>query len=142
MKRLLILLALCCCVALVIWPKTSIVNSGRAAVEWLPNGVIASSSNFAQATGPMPLQFPQDLGAHNDYQTEWWYYTGNLATESGRRFGYQLTFFRRALSPELAPTGNPSHWRSNQIYFAHFTISDIEGDRFYPTSAIVVRLPD
>ncbi|NET74528.1 MAG: carotenoid 1,2-hydratase, partial [Sphaerospermopsis sp. SIO1G2] len=35
-------------------------------------------AGFAQALEPNAIQFPRDLGAHNDYQTEWWYYTGNL----------------------------------------------------------------
>jgi hypothetical protein len=36
-------------------------------------------SGFARATGPQPLSFPADYGPHPDFQTEWWYYTGNLA---------------------------------------------------------------
>ena len=88
--------------------------------------------NFQQAIAPKPLNFPEDLGSHDGYQTEWWYYTGNLETDEGRDFGYQLTFFRRALTPETAEVENPSEWRSPQVYFAHFTMSDIEGNQFYP----------
>jgi len=44
--------------------------------------------------------FPTDHGAHPEFKTEWWYYTGNLDAADGRQFGYQLTFFRSALSPE------------------------------------------
>ena len=52
----------------------------------------------------------------------------------GRPFGFQLTFFRRALTPEEADDqASESDWRTNQIYLAHFTISDIEGNAFYPT---------
>ena len=78
------------------------------------------------------MAFPRDLGPHEEYQTEWWYYTGNLATAEGRPFGYQFTIFRRALAPstELAQDSNVE-WRSNQLYFAHFTISDIGDDAFY-----------
>ncbi len=47
---------------------------------------------------PRPFVYPIDLGPHLEYQTEWWYYTGNLETADGRHFGYQLTFFRRGLS--------------------------------------------
>jgi predicted secreted hydrolase len=84
---------------------------------------------FAQATEPGNVRFPEDLGPHNDFQTEWWYYTGNLKAEDGRDFGYQFTIFRRALTPELAES--TSDWRSNQVYFAHFAISDIANDDFY-----------
>ena len=91
---------------------------------------------FARATEPGAIGFPADRGPHEDFQTEWWYYTGNLSTEEGRRFGYQLTFFRRALTPPghhdaLSGDETPSAWRTNQIYLAHFAVSDIDNGRFY-----------
>ena len=69
-----------------------------ASLEALP--AAGSSDGFARATEPNAIQFPRDLGAHDDYQTEWWYYTGNLQTADGRPFGFQFTIFRRALTPE------------------------------------------
>src|SRR5215210_5520348 len=57
------------------------------------------AEGFARATEARAMQFPQDHGPHPDFQTEWWYYTGNLQGEDGRRFGYQLTFFRRGITP-------------------------------------------
>lgn len=90
----------------------------------------AETPAFKKAFSPVPLKFPQDFGPHEDYQTEWWYYTGNLETETGRPFGYELTLFRRGLTPGKAESG--SQWRSNQIYFAHFTLSDIQNQDFYP----------
>ncbi|HEY6324442.1 MAG TPA: lipocalin-like domain-containing protein [Thermoanaerobaculia bacterium] len=54
---------------------------------------------FARALAPRPFVFPADHGSHPDYRTEWWYYTGNVASRDGRRFGFQLTFFRTALAP-------------------------------------------
>lgn len=81
------------------------------------------AEGFARVTEPRVMQFPQDHGPHFDYQTEWWYYTGNLQTEDGRRFGYQLTFFRRGITPGDVNTRD-SDWATNQIYFAHFAITD------------------
>ncbi len=89
----------------------------------------ASSEGFAQAIAPFAWQFPRDFGAHPEFQTEWWYYTGNLTAESGERFGFQFTIFRRAITPERAASA--SEWRDNQLYMAHFTISDIAGGKFY-----------
>lgn len=89
----------------------------------------ADISGFARAIAPWDWQFPQDHGAHPAFQTEWWYYTGNLATAEGRRFGFQFTIFRRALSP-LA-TRTESEFRANDIYLAHFTLSDIASRDFY-----------
>src|SRR5260370_17187890 len=43
-------------------------------------------------------EFPRDHFNHPDFQTEWWYYTGNLKSADGRRFGFELTFFRPAVS--------------------------------------------
>jgi predicted secreted hydrolase len=86
-------------------------------------------SNFAQAIQAWDWQFPRDHGAHPDFQTEWWYYTGNLKTAEGRHFGYQFTIFRRAINPTLS--ASDSEWRTGQIYMAHFTLSDIESGEFY-----------
>lgn len=97
-------------------------------VHWLNRPPARSA--FRQAMQPQDWHFPEDLGSHPDYQTEWWYYTGNLATETGRPFGFQLTFFRQALT--AAPVPSPSRWRSHQVYSAHFTVSDIGDRHFYP----------
>jgi len=86
-------------------------------------------SGFKRVQMPREFKFPQDLGPHPEYQTEWWYYTGNLADSAGRDFGYQLIFFRRALSSY--EVDRESKWASNQIYFAHFALSDIENREFY-----------
>ena len=42
--------------------------------------------------------------------------------QDGRRFGFQLTFFRRGLSPGAPPA---SGLATNQIYFAHFALTDV-----------------
>jgi predicted secreted hydrolase len=78
---------------------------------------------FARALAPRPFVFPGDHAAHPDYATEWWYLTGNLHTDSGRRFGYQFTLFRVGLRPGQA--ARDSDWRSNQLYMGHIAISDI-----------------
>src|SRR5512139_2557734 len=62
-----------------------------------PGTVGADPAGFKRVEGPKTMDFPDDSGPHTDYQTEWWYYTGNLYTTDGRQFGYQLTFFRRGL---------------------------------------------
>nr|WP_305908030.1 lipocalin-like domain-containing protein [Methylomarinum sp. Ch1-1]MDP4520833.1 lipocalin-like domain-containing protein [Methylomarinum sp. Ch1-1] len=75
------------------------------------------------------LVFPRDHGPHDAYRSEWWYYTGNLQSKTGRRFGYELTFFRFALTSQ--PIAGASNWRSNQVYMAHFALTDVENQRFY-----------
>lgn len=89
----------------------------------------ADSAGFARAYAPRPFEFPADHGPHPAFRNEWWYVTGNLADATGRPFGYQLTLFRIALSPELPATD--SAWRSNQVYMGHFALTDVVGARHY-----------
>ena len=89
-------------------------------------------AGFARALAPRPLSFPQDHGPHPDFRTEWWYYTGNLQTPTGRHVGFQLTFFRVALSPEEEPRA--SAWATRQLYLAHFAVTDTAGGRFHAAS--------
>lgn len=84
---------------------------------------------FQRADRVIDITFPTDAGPHEDFQTEWWYYTGNLHDDTGRPFGFQLTFFRRALFCDK-PAGT-SAWRSRQLYMAHFAVTDVMGNAFY-----------
>ncbi|HYG62570.1 MAG TPA: lipocalin-like domain-containing protein [Thermoanaerobaculia bacterium] len=83
---------------------------------------------YARAVTPRDFQFPADHGPHPGFRTEWWYYTGSLATREGRRLGFQLTFFRSALAPESPE--RESAWGANEAWLAHFTVTDAEGGRF------------
>jgi predicted secreted hydrolase len=87
---------------------------------------------FARATAPRPIEFPRDHGPHPEYRTEWWYYTGNLRAADGRDVGFQLTFFRSALSPD-APA-RTSAWAASQVYLAHFAVTDVRAGRFHAWS--------
>ncbi len=88
-----------------------------------------ATAGYARAVAPRALEFPRDHGPHPEYRTEWWYFTGNLETPAGRRFGYQLTFFRSALAPD--PPRRLSAWATNQVYMAHFALTDAAGERFH-----------
>lgn len=123
MKVLVILLVLC--VSLFV---NQPVWASSTQLVWLD--FPADSNHFRKAMTPQTWHFPEDFGPHTDYQTEWWYYTGNLESEEGRPFGFQLTFFRQALTSN--PETTASQLRSNQIYSAHFTVSDIHDRHFYP----------
>ena len=83
---------------------------------------------FERARPGRNLSFPSDHGNHPAFKTEWWYFTGHLTTSNNRRFGFELTFFRVALAdvPE-----NPSRWRPQELYPAHFAISDLDTGRFH-----------
>lgn len=87
-----------------------------------------SNVGFAMAMKPRTFVFPRDHGPHPEFRNEWWYMTGNLDATDGRRFGFELTFFRFALAPELPESD--SAWRTNQVYVAHLALTDADGQRF------------
>jgi len=84
---------------------------------------------FARAVTPREFVFPEDHGPHPEFRNEWWYVTGNLNNEDGERFGFELTVFRFALTPSVAPS--ESAWRTNQVYIAHLAVTDADNERFY-----------
>ena len=86
---------------------------------------------FAAADGSRPLAFPEDFGAHDDFRTEWWYYTGNVQTPDGRHFGFELTIFRVGLLPPVVELPDDSEWYDHSAYFAHFAVSDISSEYFH-----------
>lgn len=89
------------------------------------------AATFASAGTPYTLAFPRDHAAHPAYASEWWYYTGHLRVADGRRFGYELTFFRIGLRPgDPPPRAGESRWRGSQLFPAHLAITDERGKRF------------
>jgi predicted secreted hydrolase len=91
-------------------------------------GAAGHDRPFRRALPGYEFRFPADHAAHPDFRTEWWYYTGHLATAQGRTFGFQLTFFRHALRrPDEA---RHSRWALHTLYFAHFAVTDEEGGTF------------
>ncbi|MCI0485619.1 MAG: carotenoid 1,2-hydratase [Blastocatellia bacterium] len=93
-----------------------------------PAGPSTNSKTWREAEPSYRYSFPRDHASHPPYRIEWWYYTGNLETLDGRRFGYQLTFFRTGVAFEPA---NPSRWAVRDLFMAHFAISDIDGKEFH-----------
>lgn len=126
------LLVVCAVAVLVIayslWPEPpSTAKGGALEVTELLGA--ADASGFERAQGQRTFVFPDDHGPHSGYRTEWWYFTGNLSAADGGQFGYQLTFFRNALLP--AQNAGASAWATNELYMAHFALSDLTGQRFF-----------
>ena len=74
------------------------------------------------------FEFPRDHFSHPDFQTEWWYYTSNVKSAGGRKFGFELTFFRQAVSRDPVKTAT---WDIKDLYAAHLALSDLDGGKFY-----------
>lgn len=82
---------------------------------------------FRLALPGYEFSFPKDHGSHPDYRTEWWYYTGHLRTESGKRYGFEVTFFRVGI---VADAAKATRWDLQHIMPAHFAITDVAAKRF------------
>ena len=85
-------------------------------------------AGYRQAVPGSRFHFPRDHFDHPEFQTEWWYYTGNVEAANGHRFGFELVFFRQA--KHRGPSDNPSVWRLDDLYLAHLALTDIDGRRF------------
>jgi predicted secreted hydrolase len=89
---------------------------------------VAAQEQYKDAVPGYQYEFPRDHFNHPEFQTEWWYYTGNLIASDGHRFGFELTFFREGAirDPDKKDT-----WDLQDIYLAHVALSDLDGNAFY-----------
>lgn len=101
-----------------------------AALLALLLAAMAVAEPWRTVTTPLSLAFPADHGAHPEHRTEWWYVTGLLAGPDGRRFGYQLTFFRQGLEPGPPPPG-ASELAPRQALAAHLAVADLAAGRLH-----------
>jgi predicted secreted hydrolase len=89
------------------------------------NALRSTGEGYAPVVPGRPMVFPADHLPHPDHRIEWWYLTGNLTDEAGRRWGVQWTLFRTRLKPGEDPGG----WASSQLWMAHAAITMPEGYR-------------
>jgi len=89
---------------------------------------VAATAQYRAALPGYRYKFPQDHFNHPDFQTEWWYYTGNVKSADGHRFGFEVTFFRQGVDREAKTT---SAWDVRDLYFAHLALSDLDDDKFF-----------
>jgi predicted secreted hydrolase len=88
-----------------------------------------SSGPYREALPGYAFAFPRDHFEHQDFKTEWWYYTGNVWSRDGRRFGFELVFFR--VGERLGSDLNPSTWRVNDVYLANAALTDLDARHFF-----------
>lgn len=94
----------------------------------LPTAVAIRLAAFEPAQPGYEFEFPRDHFEHPEFETEWWYYTGNLRSPNGRRWGFELTFFRLAVERDVP---KQSAWDVDQVYLAHLALTDVASTRFY-----------
>ena len=86
--------------------------------------VTAWAGEWKTARTDYEWSFPEDHWARAGYKTEWWYFTGHLESEEGRRFGYQFTIFRIGLMPERLDL--LSDWTTENLIMGHAAIGDLD----------------
>lgn len=98
---------------------------------WALANLLGGDDNggYARVATPDRPRLPADHGPHPDFRSEWWYFTGPLATESGRRFGVQLTFFRFSMAASLPEPDSP--WAARSAWMAHLALSDVATGGFH-----------
>ena len=92
----------------------------------------SASEDYRKALPGYTYAFPRDYFNHPEFRTEWWYYTGNLRSADGKRFGYELTFFRHAATRK-APR---NVWDIGDVWMAHFAMTDVNERKFYHTERL------
>lgn len=88
-----------------------------------------NATGFDRALAVRPFQFPADHGPHPNFRDEWWYVTGNLDGPDGRRFGFQITFFRHGIRRGKRP--GHSNWAGQDAWMAHFALTDVANQRYH-----------
>ncbi|HVW87075.1 MAG TPA: lipocalin-like domain-containing protein [Bryobacteraceae bacterium] len=97
------------------------------ALSLLALPLLAAGFAYREALPGYHYQFPRDHFEHEDFRTEWWYYTGNVRDAAGKRFGFELVFFRLG---ERHDTDNASAWTLKDLYLAHAALTDANGKHF------------
>lgn len=120
--------ALAVALAAVLWPVAAQEHGKPARRADAGEHRSSITTEYRVALPGYIYRFPRDHFNHPEFRTEWWYYTGNLRSRDGRGFGFELTFFRHAVSRQPAPA---SPWEIQDLYLAHFALSDLDGGAFH-----------
>jgi predicted secreted hydrolase len=92
-------------------------------------GLERLARNFPRP-GDEPLGWPRDHGARPEQFAESWLFAGLLHAEDGRRYGFQLAFYRVAVEGVAVEgvamqedgSGGDSAWRTRNIYRARLSV--------------------
>jgi predicted secreted hydrolase len=95
-------------------------------LAWVPG----ATAQYKAAFPGYQYEFPRDHFNHEEFQTEWWYTTGNLTATDGHLYGFELTFFRQGVDRDQSKRNS---WDIQDLYLAHLALSDLDGGKFYHT---------
>lgn len=111
----------------ILWPMLLLLLwSSLVVAENLATGASppTTADGWLRAHPDYEWSFPRDHWPHPDYESEWWYLTGQLSTASGRHFGYQFTFFRVGLLRETPDLD--SDWSTRDLIMGHAALTDLD----------------
>lgn len=91
--------------------------------------IFGPAEALSKAHPDRSVELPRDTFAHDDVQTEWWYYTGHLQSEDAQ-FGFELVFFKRQTALDRLGKIIPMRVLTPISYYAHFAITDINAKQF------------
>lgn len=95
--------------------------------ETAQTSVVSAAADWTRASPGRSIVLPADHASHPEYKLEWWYYTGNLESADGARYGFQVTFFRVGVDP--VPS-NRSRWAIRDLIMTHLAVTDVRGQRY------------
>ncbi len=107
----------------------TVEQTAASVLDNLADLVVGKASTLRDGTEHAGVVLPRDLYAHEEAQTEWWYYTGHMRTASGRRFGFELVFFKRRTDLDRFGVV-PLRLIANPLYLAHFAVTDESRGKF------------
>ncbi len=88
---------------------------------------VAYGQEYRDVTQGDAVHLPEDLFYQKDHRIQWWYVTGHLFDNTGREFGYELTFFTVGIQKRTYE----SRFGINSVYISHFAVSDVMKKEFY-----------
>lgn len=109
------------------WFQRAWAPAGPAQPSLSVTDLLQGGEGFANPKPGRAFHFPEDHGPHDEFLSEWWYFTGNLDD-----FGYELTLFRQATEkPVDLLIPRTSRWASQRSMMGHFAISDVKAGKFH-----------
>jgi predicted secreted hydrolase len=105
--------------------------NGADPVQFLPQPLAEKTADgFEVPRAGHVFEFPRDHGAHPAFKVEWWYLTGHLFGPAGERFGFQATFFRRALKLRPLEVSRDGAFHSDEVFLFHAAVLDVQSGSF------------
>jgi predicted secreted hydrolase len=100
-----------------------------ALFDLITDRFVGEASSLRDGSEFDAVVLPRDLAAHDNVQTEWWYYTGHFTSAGGSEYGFELVFFKRRTDLDKFSVV-PLRLIGNPYYFAHFAITDKDAGTF------------